>query len=805
MAANIASRALARRGVLCGSRLGTPPWVLDGRARASRRRCGRAPWAGRGYATIREPGDGKPKASGENDTGGPNGEDGNGGRLLINKLFDAIRADNPRRLYQIMEGLREEKDWLPLLALPAAEFEELLQSLDPMRVHDRVDLLSELCLAPAMIGYGFADHLVENRGSRRIYTRVFPTVYDMTQARVMAGIPTPPGVFTVLFRLAGAATRPGWGPAIRRLSRAAARGLQNTDPAFNFHGALFTEYIRMMFLTERLYHCYDETWMRVRARDMLWYSMRLPSARVSWLDHLRLHVHQGKGHSFGSDPNDRYDMLHRRVSRWKPMRQAMPLSRLRAATPDEDLICAAIVASTRSGRRMFVQIILRDFYGIETTYLKKGEGLLVRGGNPIPPESPIRPTAKLLVAVCRALGSIAEPASAMKLINHISQLYDIPVPDEVWSEWIRWVYVHGAKPASEEWRIVNRPGPAIAKERLPAVLKALREGEQGFTPRFGDLLIMAKHRISEIQLVKARSMLRLAKAIYDETLPGLEAAAAVEASARAQGVALPPYTSRRTAYGHLLTERGVMHHELQSVCMVWLKEVRVKARYRTTQTALEVLVPDFVAEFWDVLPQRIEYRTKTGDVLIEHDEPRVELTKQHVKSHNIRMGANVRVKAEAAAVDGDAAATTDGAAERPYGGYWDQEAQPGNRYWQDQAPDSEAPRGQVPRGEAPDPVQPDQARRSEAPDDEAPAPGTPTHGRIPADQAEPDANCEWIRETHVIQHVGSRHVRSPLPRPKTTAVDGQEWWVGMRRALVIRENGKIWMDEARRGGELRAD
>lgn len=712
----------------------------------------------------------------------------NGG--VVTPLFDAIRSDNPRRLYELVAKLRDKRSRDQLVALPATEFEELLLSLDPTRVHDRVDLLSGLRITPAMMGYGFADHLVDSRGARKVYTEAFETIYAITKARVLSGIPTPPGVFTSLFRLAGAATRPDKGLGIRRLYHLATRGWDGRDVC-KFHGAHYTEYLKTVFLTEPLYYCYDESWVRTRPSDMLWHTIRLPHHGVVRLNKLRVGVNRATDHSFGvdSDPDGQYDALHRRISRFRAIRHAVPISRLQSATPDEDLLCAAINASARSGRRMYALMILEVFYGIETQYFKERGELVMRGGFAIDPASPLYPTEKLLAAVGRAFGATADAASAMKLINYISRRYDVPVPREIWSEWIRWVHVHSSVPAVREWQIVQNPGPDGAAQRLPVVVSALEKSEHGFEPGFEDLLIMAKKRIRAVKLDEALGPLRRAKAMYDDKVRGVELAAVTEAAARMQGLELPSHMSGGASYGHLSVEREAMHHMLHTTCKAWLDEVRTKERYRArgrvAAQSMKVMVPDFVAEFWEVLPQRIMYHTSSGQVLIYHDKPRVELQKQLVSSPRIRVGVNARVRGEGASVDDEAAGADDeGPRGGLYGGYWDQEAQPGNRYWQGQGGG----------------VQSDQAWHTDAADEashqDPDAQDTGPHYDVPGSKDE--RNGEWIRETHIIHHAANRIVRSPLPRHYPLPDGWQEWAVDAHHAVVIKDDGMAWVDNVRR-------
>ena len=116
-------------------------------------------------------------------------------RDLVGWLFEAIRAGDSWRAYLFLMNATSEENLTRLVNLPATEFAELLECLDPLRVQDRVDLLAGQQFTVPMLRFGFANHLVNKYGVRRIYGSVLDILGPIVDFRVQNTYATPPAAF----------------------------------------------------------------------------------------------------------------------------------------------------------------------------------------------------------------------------------------------------------------------------------------------------------------------------------------------------------------------------------------------------------------------------------------------------------------------------------------------------------------------------------------------------------------------------------------------------------------------------------
>ncbi|SPO03082.1 uncharacterized protein DNG_05763 [Cephalotrichum gorgonifer] len=541
-------------------------------------------------------------------------------------IFAAIRAGDPWRAYRLVVQMNaEETDQLTLL--PATEFAELVRCLDPVLAHDRLDPLDGLRISPAMLGHGFADNLVDASGAREVYTRLFSRLMFIVDERVDAGLPTPPSVFTVLFRLAGASSQPEMADRIfEKLKHASAAHWADWNGMGDAN--VLNEYLKARFLTEPLYYQHDRERVRVRPLNVERQILNVTFQQRRKLNQLKLRLRAAQPHRFGADPGDESQSLHERICSRTEIRRAMPVSRLKAAGLTEDLICTAIVASTRSGSSHLVRFLLKDIYGIATSMSKETGECSFSGGVDVRPNSPVRPTAKLLMALARALGANGEVDLSLQLIPWLSHRYNIPVPSEVWSEWMEWSYVHSGNPAQLEWKIIGNARRVNSARMLLSVAAELGRGAgHAFTPGFDDHVMIARRLLESHRFVDAWVALRDARRIYEGVVARAERAAVRAAAAAAQGIPMPSFVGGKGGYRELQKERDVKRHNLVGVCRALLKAAGRAARYRTgialELQLVDVLVPQFVEEFSDLMPDRMAYHTATGTVRLQNPIRRV--------------------------------------------------------------------------------------------------------------------------------------------------------------------------------------
>lgn len=536
---------------------------------------------------------------------------------LVGWLFEAVRAGDPWRAYVFLINATSEAHLTRLVNLPATEFAELLECLDPLRVHDRVDLLANLRCTPANLSLHPKRFLVSKYGVRRIYSSVLDILGPVVEARVLdAQAVTPPAVFTTLLRLAGAASLPRLAYHIRELATQAMNSWSDSRYEASNSGTFMLDYLRTLFLTEPLYYQHDRMRVRTRPRNMPLAFTKLKSGQRKELQFVMAELRLRKLDHFGTDPECPYDDIQRFTGNHLRMKEAMHLEKIVALRPSEDLICAALKVSTASGMSGDARKLLWAFYGIMSRVNPKTGELHFYGGR----DGAARPTKKVLMAVVQAFGNSGEVRLALQLLMFMAERYDITVPSEVWSEYIEWAAVHGSRPATVEWEIAGDSRMLRAVNEVPAAIHALEAQDIGYTPSEANLKTLAANLISYYRLNDALDTVRELKAFLEELDAKIERAAVAAAAAEAQGVAMPSYTSGDMALHHLVARREIMRGQLANIARLWIRRAGHSVRMCRPEgeglPLVEAMVPDFVREFWDVLPHKIEYDTLTGTILI---------------------------------------------------------------------------------------------------------------------------------------------------------------------------------------------
>jgi len=235
------------------------------------------------------------------------------------------------------------------------------------------------------------------------------------------------------------------------------------------------------------------------------------------------------------------------------------------------------------------------------------------------------------MAIARGLGTSGELDLAVHLIGFISRRYDIAVSHDIWSEWLGWAYVHGSKPAQTEWKIVKDARRMYSPRQIPMLLDVLSKGSHDFQPGFADLVTIARHHIMTSRLLEARDIIRRARAEYEKLVLELEKTAIREAAFRSAEIDMGPRTLPA-----LQKRRDAALYNLQNLCRSWLISAGEMTRYKKEAArnlrVAGVLIPDFVVEFEDVLPQRITYSIPGGDVCIHRPVSSVWLKSEVVES-----------------------------------------------------------------------------------------------------------------------------------------------------------------------------
>ncbi|TKA23196.1 hypothetical protein B0A50_07589 [Salinomyces thailandicus] len=117
---------------------------------------------------------------------------------------------------------------------------------------------------------------------------------------------------------------------------------------------------------------------------------------------------------------------------------------------NEESYLVVITAAAREGDLDVVKSVLRRVWGVdvdavmadaeeaESSTTTDEESL---GTKALPKDSPAYPTAKLLFTVADAFSKNNTLPTALRLVDHLSRAYDIPIRDETWSLLFEWTFI----------------------------------------------------------------------------------------------------------------------------------------------------------------------------------------------------------------------------------------------------------------------------------------------------------------------------------------------------------------------------
>ena len=108
---------------------------------------------------------------------------------------------------------------------------------------------------------------------------------------------------------------------------------------------------------------------------------------------------------------------------------------------DEETFTNLMIAMGREGDLPGAKSILKSVYNIDVDLLLEVDEEEVETPTFYEPESPLRPTSRLLYTIAHVFGSNNDIGVAFKLVDFVSRQYDIRIPFNVWMHLLDWAYV----------------------------------------------------------------------------------------------------------------------------------------------------------------------------------------------------------------------------------------------------------------------------------------------------------------------------------------------------------------------------
>ncbi|KUJ10130.1 uncharacterized protein LY89DRAFT_536422, partial [Mollisia scopiformis] len=114
-------------------------------------------------------------------------------------------------------------------------------------------------------------------------------------------------------------------------------------------------------------------------------------------------------------------------------------------TGNEETFCLMIIALGRERDLNGIASILSRVWNIDVDAVMTKEDSEISPPTPYGPRSPFFPSTHLLYSIAHAYGSNNDISTALRLLDHVSRHYSIPIPLNVWNELLQWTFVVSAK------------------------------------------------------------------------------------------------------------------------------------------------------------------------------------------------------------------------------------------------------------------------------------------------------------------------------------------------------------------------
>lgn len=546
------------------------------------------------------------------------------GRTALDDVLSAIQSKNAHQICEAFvawtDVLGDPSSTLNDIAvrqaqeLPGPTFSEILRSLDPV-LSPAHDIAHGLNITQGQTQFTDVGGLVDEFGVRTHHRKVLSGVQTLMSVRSGSHYGLTPADYEVFLRCAGAAvdyqaTKSFW-------NAMAVRGLQDSRTA-----KTWAEFIKARFMTEPTYYQFDRSRVAVLARDMYSNRTPLPMATLKRMDRTRLSINALKREPWNrrpDEPDEDMRRLFRRRLDFRGYKGHWIRALYYGHEMDEELLCTSMIAFARSSSLHSIKtMILNNYYGIDIDEAANPGNTELSGGVDLPPDSPIKPTGRLLNAIVEAFGSMSHIPLGMKLVDFISRRYDIPIPHETWSNILSWTYLCASKPFKPMRKLQgNWQSTTTTAADVRQVWEVMTSEPYNVQPTFEDYDVYIKTLITQRSFGRALGAIREhAMPYYDGVVDEHEKAVLDEILQHDIAPSSPRVTRRRN---QAQIHKDHVHHRISCWFDKLLKTASANRGHRAGPV-MHTLVPDLVREFGDFFPHQIRYRTAQGVVQMERPE-----------------------------------------------------------------------------------------------------------------------------------------------------------------------------------------
>ncbi|KAL0931408.1 uncharacterized protein CTRU02_214143 [Colletotrichum truncatum] len=526
---------------------------------------------------------------------------------VMESLLGAVQSQDTMRIFAELKLLgqheRQDEVTYALSKLPTPVFSEVVRSLDPFQVGPQVDITHGLQVAPGLGQFSAVASIMDEFGIRKLYRNLVRLIRSVLDLRQQNGRDLMLSDYVVLLRCAGAAAdietaKWIWKVAMRR---------NEQKDANRREGLAYAEFMKARFLTEPLYMQYDFARFRVRPRDLTGHRKRFVNKSfLRRLERLRLSTFANSRSHYGRSPNQPTHDMHRLISLKGPVRRVWFKIHKDRVIVDQEIFCAHLIACARAGS--FREMVRRIWqtWRIRITDLKDHRAAHIVGGLDRRRLDPLAiPDRKLLDALVHSFGCTGHVILARKLMIFFSARYKITIPPETWSALLEWTYITSSKPASTEWKILNDANRIIGEEDVFAIWHTMISEPFQIKPSPKDTDIYVKTLIAAGKMDLACEEIRRGREQYEAACEELQTTLFERLYPSPPPEAIDRHTRAKV-------KQHTTWYTVQRWCKMWL------AQATFADAISSRAITNFVAEFKEILPNPITYKTTGGTVRIEN-------------------------------------------------------------------------------------------------------------------------------------------------------------------------------------------
>ncbi|OTB02241.1 hypothetical protein M426DRAFT_322822 [Hypoxylon sp. CI-4A] len=532
------------------------------------------------------------------------------------KALEALQQRDTRRLLiylQRISVMEEAEMHEAVAALPRTTFTEFLRSLDPLCVARDVDPTNNAHISFGMYQTLNMDSVIDIWGIRKLYTQLLQRMLALVTALKASGQILLVEAYTYLLRCAGAASDPTGAKLLwRDMDQTKITDWRQTEA--------YVEFLSARFLTKPLYTGFDKVRRIVDPRNLHKSRILLRTSRIHKLDRLRFNIRRRKLRFGLNKETDHAEDMMRKFRKNRSATRLFQKMLINGLWVTEPQLCAAIIAFGRAGSLRFISSrILARYFGIRMRRLTYQENILSQ----TPQEKNqvdvvpyrIRPTTRLMQAIVETYGSNGEIAIAFQLVDHISKIHRIPIPLSIWQDLLEWAHIMNSPAASTAWKLAGMHSKIANGSVVELIWEAMVSHR--IQPGFEQYNILIRNLLGRHQFSKARPLMGDAIDAYRNQCQQYEQALFVYVQMLRDGVRVSEIVHR---YEQARFTKAKMFYDIQMWCRQFLSHFHVFK----PDTTLANVVPDFIHEFQEFVPNQARYRTATGYVTL-FDPARVDV------------------------------------------------------------------------------------------------------------------------------------------------------------------------------------